>query len=124
MENNNNAPDIHQQERDFIRRLGVRTQQAFRTMWSRRASVLIRLFEYTLIFLVVKRVSWACDSDEDIDTTLMVLGIVASSYSRQPRGWRVNGRVAACNLLKGCVWPSIYMLTLWIGLTIYLDDEA
>ena len=94
-------------------------------MWRRKASILIWLLEHTLVFLIITRVSWACDFDSEIDTTLMVSGVAACSYFRQPRGWCSNstGWEVAYKLVKGCGWPALHILTLRFGLAIYLDNE-
>jgi hypothetical protein len=122
----NNAALVHPQIPDFRRRLQIHRQQGLRNLWRRRASILIWLLEHTLVFLIITRISWACESDAEIETTLMVLGTVASSFFRQSRRWRSNstGQEVAYKLLKGCVWPAIYIFTLQFGLAMYLDDES
>lgn len=120
-----NAALVHPQIPGLRRGPGFHRQQGLRNLWGRRGSILLRLLEYTLVFLVITRVSWACEFDDETETTLMALGTLACSYFGQPRGWRANstGREVGYKLLIGCVWPAIYILTLNFGLAMYLDNE-
>ena len=121
-----NAALVHPQIPGFLHRFELRRQRGLRNLWRRRASILIWLLEHTLVFLIITRVSWACETADDIETSLMVLGTVASSFFRQSRRWRSNstGQEVAYKLLKGCIWPAIYIFTLQFGLAMYLDDES
>lgn len=120
-----NAALVHPQIPGLRRGPGFHRQQRLRHLWARRDSILLRLLEYTLVFLVITRVSWACESYDEVETILMVLGTLTCSYFGQPRGWRSNrtDREAGYKLLKGCVWPAVYILTLHFGLAMYLDNE-
>ena len=120
-----NAALVHPQIPGLRRGAMFYRQQGLRNLWRRRGSILLHLIEYTLVFLVITRVSWACESSDEVETILMALGTLACSYFGQPRGWRSNstGREAGYKLLKGCVWQAIYILTLHFGLAMYLDNE-
>lgn len=121
----NNAALVHPQIPNLRRGLDFYRQQRLRGLWRRRGSILLWLLEHTLLFLIVTRASWACGSDDEIQTTFMAFGTLACSHFRQPRGWCSNSTrwEVGYKFLKGCFWPAIYILTLKYTLAMYLDDE-
>jgi hypothetical protein len=98
----------------------LRVQLYLRVLWRRRISILIWLFEHTLLFLAATAFSWACGFDDNIAMMVPYWAMQARFCIRVALG-RYNRQDLARSLTENCFWTALYLAVLHLAVSVYFE---